>query len=137
MRSPMLSGFAVLCPTYAGLGAISFTVWPYGRNCRAQSCAPEQASMPITHGGSWAISSTSMSRATFGLTSTALPLSSMPRTAKTFFARSIPTVIVLIDLSFRGFDVIEKSRHGTRCRLRLPPQPRDGEVPSIRWAAQT
>jgi len=45
-------------------------------------------------------------------------------------------VIMLMDFPFRGFDVISKSHHGTRCRLRLPPQPRDGEVPFIRWASQ-
>jgi len=33
---------------------------------------------------------------------------------------------------FRGFDVIENSHHGARCRLQLPPQPRDGKVPFIR-----
>ena len=29
--------------------------------------------------------------------------------------------------------MIWKSHHGTCCRLRLPPPPRDGEVPFIRW----
>ena len=88
--------------------------------------------MPMTHGGNWTINGNSCSRVTLGLTSTALPLSSTPCTAKTFLARSIPTVIMFMDFPFRGFDVRCKLHHGTRCRLRLPPQPRDGEVPFIR-----
>ena len=35
---------------------------------------------------------------------------------------------------FRGLDEVRKLHHGTCCRPRLPPQPRDGEVPFIRWA---
>ncbi len=66
------------------------------------------------------------------VTSTALPLSSTPCTAKTFMARSIPTVIMPMDFPFRSFDEMCKFHHGTRCRSRLPPQPRDGEVPFIR-----
>ena len=66
------------------------------------------------------------------LTSTGLPLSSTPCTANTFLARSIPTVTMRMDFPFRGSDEVWKRHHGTRCRPRLPPQPRDGEVPFIR-----
>ena len=54
-------------------GAISSTVWPCRRNSRAQWCAPEQASMPIGHGGKLAMSGSSRSRAGLGLTRSALP----------------------------------------------------------------
>jgi hypothetical protein len=40
---------------------------------------------------------------------------------------------MLMDFPFRGVDVVLKLHHGTRCRLRLPPLPRDGEVPFIRY----
>lgn len=40
--------------------------------------APEQASMPTTHGGRLAMSSWSLSRGTFGRTSSALPASLTP-----------------------------------------------------------
>ena len=43
-------------------GAISLTVCPGRRNSRARWCAPEQASMPIRHGGNWMISAGSWSR---------------------------------------------------------------------------
>ncbi|TMQ77846.1 hypothetical protein ACCUM_2564 [Candidatus Accumulibacter phosphatis] len=55
--------------------------------------------------------------------------------ANTFLARSMPTVTMLMDFPFRGVDVSRKFHHGTRCRSRLPPQPRDGELPFIRWAS--
>lgn len=38
---------------------------------------------------------------------------------------------MLIDFPFRGFDVIAKSHHGTRCPLLLPLLPRNGEDPFI------
>jgi predicted signal transduction protein with EAL and GGDEF domain len=37
-----------------------------------------------------------------------------------------------MNFHFRGVDEMYKFHHGTCCRLRLPPQARDGEVPSIR-----
>ena len=48
--------------------------------------------MPMRHGGSGAMSSSGLPRGTLGRTSTGLPLASIPCTAKTFFAKSIPTV---------------------------------------------
>ena len=61
-----------------------------------------------------------------------LPLSSTPCTANTFLARSIPTVIMFMDFPFRGVDEMARFHDGACCRPRLPPQPRDGEVPFIR-----
>ena len=54
--------------------------------------APEQASMPIRHGDNRATCSSILSRETLGSTSTALPAASTPCSAKTFFARSMPSV---------------------------------------------
>jgi len=100
---------------------------------RAQWCTPEQQdSMPIRHGGNCAISGSKCSRASFVLTRAALPLSSTPCTANTLLARSISNVIMLMDFTFRGFDDVRKTHHGTGCRLRLAPQPRGGEVPLVR-----
>ena len=48
------------------LGAIRRAVWPNFSNSRAQWCAPEQASMPMRHGGKAAISSSSLPRGTQG-----------------------------------------------------------------------
>ena len=70
---------------------------------------------------------------TFGLTSTALPLSLTPCTANTFLARSIPTVIMLMDFPFRGVDeMIEIPSWHLLPFAETSPQPRDGEVPFIR-----
>jgi hypothetical protein len=60
-------------------------------NRRAQWCAPEQASMPMVHGAKLAITSCSLPRGTLGRTSSGLPASVTPWTAKTFLARSMPT----------------------------------------------
>ena len=57
--------------------------------------------MPIMHGGSVATSSSNWSRRTLGRTSSALPDSSTPCTAKTFLAKSIPRVIIFMDFPFR------------------------------------
>ena len=83
------------------LGAIRRTVWPEAWNSRAQWWAPEQAPMPITQGGSDAISPWSLSRGRAGRTNSALPASFTPWTAKTFLARSIPTVRIAMDFPFR------------------------------------
>ena len=56
----------------------------------------EQASMPMVHGGKLAMSGSSCSRLTLGLTSAAWPFSSTPCTAKMFLARSIPIVIMFM-----------------------------------------
>src|ERR1035437_5311960 len=76
---------------------MSLTLWPCWRNSLAQWCAPEQAAMPMTQGGNCAMRGRRCSRDTFGLTNADLPLSSTPCTANTFLARSIPTVIMLMD----------------------------------------
>ena len=59
---------------------------------RAQWCAPEQASMPMVHGGRLATSAFSLVRGTRGCSNSGLPASFTPCSAKTFLARSIPTV---------------------------------------------
>jgi hypothetical protein len=60
-------------------------------NCRVHSCAPEQASSPMTQQGSCAMSANSLLRLTI-LHSTTLPRASTPGTENTFFAKSIPVV---------------------------------------------
>jgi hypothetical protein len=57
--------------------------------------------MATVHGGSEAISSCSLARATAGRTSAGLPASSTPWTAKTFLARSMPTWTMAVDFPFR------------------------------------
>lgn len=56
--------------------------------------------MLIRQSGNSAINTANWSRGTFDFTSTALP---SPCTAKTFLARSIPIVIMLLDFPLRGF----------------------------------
>ena len=92
----------------------------------------EHASMPIRHGGSCAISDSKSARDTFGFTSAGLPLSSTPCTAKTFLARSIPTVIMLINFPFRGVDEMSEIPSWHLLPFaETSPQPRGGEVPFI------
>lgn len=45
---------------------------------------------------------------------------------KTLLARATPTVIMLMDFPFRGFDELRKIHHDIRYRARLLLQPRDG-----------
>ena len=69
----------------------------------------------------------------FRLDQGGLPLSSTPCTANTFLARSIPTVIMLMDFPFRGVDeMIEIPSWHLLPFAETSPQPRDGEVPFIR-----
>ena len=65
-------------------------------NWRAQWWAPEQASRLIVQGASEATSSSSLLRATNGLTSTGWPASLTPWTAKTLLAKSMPTKTMLM-----------------------------------------
>jgi GNAT superfamily N-acetyltransferase len=73
-------------------------------NSGAQQRAPEQASVLMVHGGSDAISSCSLPRATLGRTSSGRPASFTPWTAKTFLARSMPTYKMAMDFPFRTVD---------------------------------
>lgn len=98
--------------------------------------APLQASMPMRQGGSFAISSSSLARDTSGRTSVDFPAAFTPCTAKTFLARSIPTVtIVMISPSV----TLMKRIHFPSCHLTAIQRKycctwhaRDGEVPFIR-----
>ena len=82
------------------------------------------------------MSSSSLSRATLGRTSAGLPEASTPCTAKTFLARSMPTVTMGMDFPFHKTSAL--MRDWTSHRGTLMPYPatargaREGEVPFIR-----
>ena len=109
--------------------AMILTVWPSAWKRRAQSCAPEHASVPIRHAGHWATIDTSLARLTVFRITTA-PFSSTPCTLNTFFARSIPTVVILLMTS-----PPERLLSETQSWHLVPSQA--GEVPFIRWTAVT
>lgn len=92
--------------------------------------------MPIRHGGRLAMSSSSLSRATLGRTSAGLPDASTPCTAKTFLARSMPTVTMLMDFPFHKTSVLMRGCTSHRGTLMpycaMARAARDGEVPFIR-----
>ena len=105
------------------LGAIRRTVCLNFANSRAYRWAPLQAYMLIRHAGRLAMSSSSLARATSGLTGTGLPLSSMPCTAKTFFARSIPTVTIAMTCPLEQVDgKFDLSIVALMCRKPQPSQ---------------
>ena len=56
--------------------------------------------MPTRQGGGAAISPGSLPRGTLGRTRAGLPVASTPCTAKTFLAKSIPTVTIAVDFPF-------------------------------------
>ena len=68
---------------------------------------PQMRFVPIKHGGKLAISSSSLLRFTSGFTSSGFPDAPTPCTAKTFLARSIPTVT--IDMDFPSLNKLMKS----------------------------
>ena len=114
-------------------GAISRTVWPNGANCRAQWCAPEQASMPITHGGSVATSSSSLARGTVGRRSSGLPalvdavngkniLGEIDTNGQNRHGLPLPDELMRVRTSHRG----------TQLPVAAMRLVRDGEVPFIR-----
>ena len=90
--------------------------------------------MPVRPGGKAAVSFDSLVRGTLGQTRTALPVASTPCAAKTFFAKSIPIVTLVMDFPFKS----ELMGHCTSHRgTRLPTAAtvriaRDGEVPFSR-----
>ena len=57
--------------------------------------------MPMVQGASVAMSSSSLLRGTLGRTSSGLPASLTPWTAKTLLARSMPTNRIAMDFPFR------------------------------------
>src|SRR5439155_17536635 len=74
-------------------GAMSFTSWPCARQRLAQSCAPPQASRPMSTGGSFARKGIRSCRDK-RLRNTILPLSSIPTACITRFAMSIPSTLI-------------------------------------------
>ena len=106
-------------------GAINFTVWPAVANRRAHSWAPEQASMPIRHGGSRTTSSASLLRESVRRTVTT-PSASTPCTEKVFFAKSIPSV----ETAVMGLPLSEGSV--SQLNPDTSVSYRDGEVSYIR-----
>lgn len=72
--------------------------------------------MPMRHGGSAAMNSSSLARATLGRQSTGLPVASTPCSAKTFFARSIPMVtMAVMEFPFRQTSELMRDRTSPRC----------------------
>ena len=73
LRIELVSVRQEVADTLVGVARQVFEVFS-NTPAQAGQCAPERASIPIRHGGSWAISDGNCSRATFGLMSTAFPL---------------------------------------------------------------
>jgi hypothetical protein len=105
------------------------TKWATSR--RAHSCAPEQASMPITQGYNPATTPSSWSRRTVRFTTTC-PDSLTLRSENTLFARSIPTAVTFCMSSPLVFSSnADTSILAPRCRVGASPL-QVGEVPFIR-----
>src|SRR6266851_3254028 len=90
------SRLSFLCDLTYGLthgGAMSFTSWPDARKRLAQSCAPPQASRPMSTIGSFARKGSRSCRDK-RLRNTIFPVLSIPTACNTCFARSIPRTVI-------------------------------------------